>query len=290
MNNVSMTEPKPDDPAVRLTAVQIQKLELEIVKLQEDLNRGRIVQTLVALTPLLSIVIGAAAFVFGIYQFQMQQNRVLVEQKRAEATAALSQQLELQTRIRDDVETLLRFFSDSSQTVSAASFRIENLKANLTIAASIPPLTRRVQFSDKRVITTSLVNAVEDDCNLDVDRDAAFMHVLINTWPDYSDFLRSHPDHAAVIATRYTDAAYELAKKAPEEFASVTYSSKDSAFIWSEKWGGRALAYKLHFFDLVLGFQAHVRLVRNATIKTRIVTRFAHGIGNDQIFSALSVD
>jgi hypothetical protein len=55
------------DAKSRAEIAQLQKLELEIAKLRKDLKGRSVIDALVALTPLLSIFISVAAFLFGIF-------------------------------------------------------------------------------------------------------------------------------------------------------------------------------------------------------------------------------
>lgn len=288
-DDTSLTHTAPDVIMSRLAAAQLQKLELEISKLHAEVKSRSRINAVVALTPLLSIAIGVAGFAFGVYQFNAQQVRILEEQRKADVTSTFGHKLQLQNRIRSDVETLLQFFNDSNQTLAAASFRLADLNTNLALSAqSTASDGQQLSLTDRRTITISFVRAIEDDCKLTSYRHAAFVRVLAARWPDYAEFLKDATGHARLIAEKYADAAYELQKLDPEPFAHVSYDSRAGLFIWPQEYAQRAATHKRHFYDLVLGFQEHVRLIPSKEEKAMLVARFAHSIGNDQMAAQLA--
>src|ERR1043165_7548955 len=162
------SSPRGDD---RIAIAQLRKIELEIAKLQMEVDPHPWRRALTALTPFTSVLIAVSAFLFGIYQFQTQQreqqNRLLAEQRNVATAVALERRIQLQRRIRDDVASLLQFFSDNTQTVGAATLQFEDLKTHLALAQSPGPHIANVPLIDTRTITTCLVRAVADDCHFD---------------------------------------------------------------------------------------------------------------------------
>jgi hypothetical protein len=90
------------------------------------------------------------------------------------------------------------------------------------------------------------------------------------------------------MAVKYTDAAHELSKNAPEAFAHVSYNANASTFTWAESYAGRAGPYKRHFYELVSGFRNHLRLLQSQQAKIYLLRRFANGIGNSQMAAELA--
>src|SRR5947207_1058600 len=176
--------------------------------------------------PLLAALIAVGGFLFGIYQFQAQQralqDRALLEQKRSDATAELAQKRELQDRIRTDVDTLLQFFSDGHQTVSAAAFGLDELKANLKIKVELASGVPRGSVT-QREITENLVGSVEDDCDLSRSRDAAFVVALIDRWPDYNTYLGEKQVKIRFMLDRYEGAVWLMANRESRAFAGLRY-------------------------------------------------------------------
>jgi len=279
--------------AGKLAAAQLEKLDLEILKLRAEVHRLSWRSTVAALTPLLSVIVGVIGFLFGVYQFQAaeraQQERALTEQRRSDATARLTQNLQLQSRIREDVELLLQFFNDDKQTLSGISFVFDTLETHLGVAAEAAQRDKRVLFTDRRTITSSLIRAVEDDCDLSRYRHAAFVTVLGGRWPDYGDFLKSHPEHLRYIADQYVDAAQELRRKSPEAFRRLGLDA-DETLAWRGGRGTLTVSDLRHFDELILGMQQHLLLFSKPEDKKIYARRFAAGIGGDAFASWLLAD
>lgn len=278
MDSSRDTSSAASSPADQIAIAQHEKLRLEIAKLQAEVHANSWQATAQALTPLVSVLIGLIGFVFGVVQFQLVQS----ERRKADAAAELAQAHELQARIETDVESLLLFFTDKKQTVSTARLHFETLKAHLTKTKSFVSIRPRVVFMDEHAITDILIQAILYDCDLDQYREAIFLSVLMESWPDYLESLKDRPEELRYIATKYGFAMEKLRLKTPAEFTQVKFDPK-LWFTWPREPGPPTFSDRRHLDQLVVGMVRHLKLYDNENHKREEVARFAYGIGNGDL-------
>lgn len=137
-----------------LTRAQLDKLRLEIADLKHKKSReDRFLQY----SPLVTVIVAVAGFLFGIYQFQTQQTK---EQQKDRASRETDQIIILQNQIRADVNELLRFTGDQSQPVSRVLFLLEDLNYLLSYSVEIREtsdfVVGKIYYDQKRTITIAL--------------------------------------------------------------------------------------------------------------------------------------
>ncbi|HKS24260.1 MAG TPA: hypothetical protein VJZ76_15780 [Thermoanaerobaculia bacterium] len=258
-----------DEPiADQISSAQLEKLRLENEKLRRE-GAARWIARAGAFTPVLSVIIGVGGFLFGIYTFQAQQ-------RVRDNTARLEQELTIQNRLRADVDGLLQFFSDKTQTLSTASYRFYDLKALLAIcAAANPPVP-----THERDITVSLVRAISDDCDFTDYRHAQFAAMLVEEWPSYGTYLRANPDMLQQITSKYADAAGMLSLKAPDVVAKVKYRPRENDIWFTEGYGSLSSRDASHFAKVLLGFRNHALLIADESVRSVEVGRLGNSINN----------
>jgi hypothetical protein len=299
-----MTSPTPPalDPAdrerslpatiQRLAAAHIDKLELEIAQLRTEVNSNGWSRRIGSLTPLLSVVIAVGGFLFGIYQFQAQQrelqNRYLDEKRRNTEIEQRQQRLNIQADVRADAQELFHFFNDTKQTIAIATFRLQTLRANIALGATLIPTGTSPSLFDPTLSTAGFVRAVMNDCDLAKPRDAAFVRAILDTWPDYSRHLSEDQKAAEFIAQRYAFAAEKLAFKAPVALASVRDNPDNNSFTFAGGISGLTNEDLKHFNDLVVGFQKHLVLIPDHDERADQLRFFGEVINNDVFVSQLN--
>jgi len=276
----------------RLTLAQLDKLVLEIAQIDREVHGGRWLKRIAAMTPLLSVVIAVAGFLFGIYQFQSQQeelqNRFLEEQQRSAAIEQRQQRLNIQADVRADAQELLRFFSDQKQTVAIAVFRLQNLKINIALGSSLPLAGASPSLFDQAIITTSIVKAVVNDCDLNRPRDAAFVATLLTSWPDYSRYVSDDQVAAGYITEQYARAIEALAVKAPEAMMNVRDNPARNEYFFKGDVIGLSRKDQGHFDDLISGFTAHLKFVRNVAERAEQLQHLGRVMHNEEFMRQLN--
>ena len=274
-----------------LAAAELEKLRLEI----EDLkNSSDWRNEISAFTPLISVIIAVGGFLFGIYQFQrqqqLQQERTIVEQRREQASKELDQKLRIQNQIRSDLEQLLQFVRDKQQTVSKAFFLLGDLKAYLSVANAQVQPGEAVFLNNGKGVTASLVNSVIHDCDFNQFRDVTFDLILYENWDDYKEYFVENPYDAFYIADKYVNAMNEFCKGDPDVLSKVEYNN--GTFLYIGGFGRIGPTKVRHFEAIAHGFRVHIRRVKDEDQKD-LIEAFERSIKNPKFtrdFLSISSD
>jgi len=105
-----------ESPQDLLSSKQIEKLKLEIENLR---NKYKRIETFSPLFPLVATLVTMIALVLGFWQFQRQQ-RYLQEKTMSEQR--YERTTRLQNQLRVDMDEIIGFTEDKSQTFSRAEF------------------------------------------------------------------------------------------------------------------------------------------------------------------------
>jgi hypothetical protein len=241
--------------ARKKVSIETQKLSLEIQNLRKQ-NRWW-----VQLLPLIATVVGVAGFFFTVVQFQSQRTS---EQRKDRLTREVDQRTKFQNQIRGDIEELLRFTRDQSQTVSRVGFLLEDVK---TVMESYVNESQKV--SDlfpgyKRSLTESLVTLVRDDCDFTKNpRDVELANTIIIHWDDYSNYLKEKTQKLDYILYEYTRGLQALHDKNPGYFKNLDLKGKPIGYYVPPKYRKKANEAILfgHFLDIVDGFKLHLEVL-----------------------------
>src|SRR5687767_8028872 len=120
-----------DEAAVRST-LELEKLKLEIAKLKADITKGgrsQILDSLVRLTPLISVLIAVFGVTLSIYQYNAEQGKNRIareEQSKKEASAA---QREFMKPLLERQQQLYFEASSAAATIASSSNPDERRKA-----------------------------------------------------------------------------------------------------------------------------------------------------------------
>lgn len=122
----------PNDKAAVRSAVELEKLKLEVEKLKADIGksgRGQILDSLVRLTPLISVLIAVFGVTFSVYQYNAEQRKNRIardEQSKKEASAA---QREFMKPLLERQQQLYFEASSAAATIASSSNPDERRKA-----------------------------------------------------------------------------------------------------------------------------------------------------------------
>jgi hypothetical protein len=124
--------PAPNDEAAVRSALELERLKLEIDKLKADVarsGRSQILDSLVRLTPLISVLIAVFGVTFSIYQYNAEQRKNRIareEQSKKEASAA---QREFMKPLLERQQQLYFEASSAAATIASSSNSDERRKA-----------------------------------------------------------------------------------------------------------------------------------------------------------------
>ena len=122
----------PNDEAAVRSALELERLKLEIDKLKADIaksGRSQILDSLVRLTPLISVLIAVFGVTFSIYQYNAEQRKNRIareEQSKKEASAA---QREFMKPLLERQQQLYFEASSAAATIASSSNPDERGKA-----------------------------------------------------------------------------------------------------------------------------------------------------------------
>lgn len=271
-----------------LVAIELKKKMLEI----EDLKyRAKWYSKITAYIPIVSVILAVGGFLFGIYQFQKQQetqqNQARIAQQKEQITRELDQRIKIQDQIRTDLEQLLRFTIDKEQTLSRIAFLIEDMKAYLSIEeAGIQQETNSL-VTNRRTITKSLVRSVVDDCDFSQSRDAGFVFLLLTDWDDYKEYIKEYQDAVRFILTKYSQALENVYKSDIKVISQAEFNNEKKTYYYRKGFGRLGLSKIIHFQDLVTGFREHFALISNIKDKEKSIEKFQQAINNPMLTKQL---
>lgn len=235
--------------------VEEEKLRLEIVNL-----RKRNKWWAQPIWSVLVAVIGLFLTFVGIeIQRSTEQQRFISEQQEARKKREVDQWNRSQDQIRADIDEILRFPKDQSQSTARISLLLEDIK---TILNSY--MNERQRVSDlfpgfEQRLSTRLVLLVRDDCDLSKTRDVVLANTLIARWDDYSNYLKNEPDKLNYILDKYLSALQGFRDQNPGYLEEMRLD-KSNRYVISSKYDRRKDEPLLfdHFLSLIEGFQMHL--------------------------------
>jgi hypothetical protein len=257
---MSQIEVRDTSPKQSLETAQLEKLNLEIQALRKSKWRD----TLLQLTPAITVLIALSGFLFGLYQFHSGQ------QKASEIEQA-GQRLKIQAQIRSDLDQIVQFPTDKKQTVSQVSFLLLDLdnllKPNLSDVESIS--------NDRRKIGDLLIELVCEDTDFNERRNVSFALTLVKQWKDYIESLKAHPNMLSNILTNHCDALEGVYKRAPKYFGRFKYTDQTKNEI--DEPDVKPLpdaSFARHFEDLVGSYSRHLELVQDPNSRQLAIKHF----------------
>jgi hypothetical protein len=262
-----------DQVDLALTECQVEKLKLEIENLKKPKKYTELSTKLV---PLVSTVIAVGGFIFGVVQYERQVQSV-------QQTARTEQLIKVRAQISSDVDQILRFPSDNTQTATRAGALLEDLDLLLHLESDLDGGGANGIEWAKRKISVRLSSEVEGDCNLNVPRQVQFVIAIIDHWPDYTHYLKTKPIVVENILSRYIDALVELNGKNPKYFSKLK-SKIETDF--DEPEGSSSLRPTLrHFEDILTSFKDHLNMLKedSGVTRSRYVKYFQASICNREL-------
>lgn len=255
---------------------ELEKLKLEIEGLRRGTRwEGRITQYI----PLITAIVAVGGLLAAILQFQstqtLQQNRMIVEQQKDRAVQELDRVLRMQNQIRTDTDQLLQFTNDERQTVSRMSFLLDDLRSLLDQPIEHPEISDFVSRS-RETVTKSLIRMIHYDCNFsERPRDVYFAAIVLDRWPNYSEFLSNNLPELDSILRKYVIALRDLHKKNPRYFQQLKYDVVEEKYDMNSHSAEASEHQRLHYGDVVIGFANHLNLVKNDSLfKRRFIEEF----------------
>jgi hypothetical protein len=237
------------DPASR-------KLELELRKLEQETSTAAIARSWV---PAAS---GAAALIavgFGAFQYFRDRHR------------------DREVRIQDQFATGLG---------QVANFVLEDRRTSAGLLAALKSLRQVVALPDAPSRSTDRVSEVIGKESLnDIDfcdpEQVRFDPTCLDEWPDYTRWLRDHPNEQSFILYRYQEAGRELARRYPDFFSRIRLSRNGEIVVPAQ------LPDKdfLHFQQLLRGYRLHVEN-QPPDARMRSIELFGEAIGNSAFADA----
>ena len=253
------TESKDDTLKQSFEAAQLEKLTLEIQALKKK-SAWR--EALLQLLPAVTVLLALAGFFYGLYQsHKAEQKAGLAEQT--------SQKIKLQEQIRSDLDQIVRFPTDKSQTATRISFLLGDLDKLLKTTLSdieVVPKDERSKTSD------ILAQLIADEINLKEQRNVDFALTVLGRWDDYGRFLKSKPELLSNVLTNHCDALEEMYKKFPAYFGALKYSGAD--LDEPDAVPVPPSPVVRHFEDLVYSYSKYSELVEDQNSKERAIKHF----------------
>lgn len=275
-----MEKVTPDANQVRslLAAARLEKLNLEIEHLK---NNGGRKKSLASYTPLLSVLIAVGGFLFGVYQFQrqqqIQQNQLVNEQQKERVTRDAEQSAKIQNQIRSDTDQILQFPKDQQQTISKVSFLLEDLRGYIMLASQRKTSSAQ---QDMRPVSIVLVRSVVNDCNFDQQRDIDYADILAGQWSDFGQYLQEE-DTASLEAVldKYTDALNVIYLRDRAIVRSVEFNEEQD-FEFEKGYGKLGSAGTDHFMSVVAGFHTYLGFLKDEKTKAKHLLRLQAAMCN----------
>jgi hypothetical protein len=267
-------EPSEDDRLSHsLTAAQLEKLNLEIRELREKPRWLEVVlEALPMVTVLVTVLGGMITFSVAMYQYHDGQ-------KKARANEQAERRLKVQTQMRNDLDQIVAFPTDTKQTVTRISFLLDDLQQFQTINIGA---TDTPQGGGPRTISKILGQLVSDDTNFNEPRGVDFAVTMLDHWPDYSAYLKEDQDLVANILSRHTDALQELHRKAPNYFRQIEYDRTTEQYHEPPNPSATRAQFR-HFEKLMDGFSRHLEILQDQQSKEKFVKHFQAAICNKDL-------
>lgn len=256
-----------------LAAAQLQKLQLEI----EGLKRGSLTEKFVRLTPLLSVLIAVGGLLWGIYQYNQQQ-------KETQAHEEVGQRIQIEGQLRSDLDQIVRFPSDKTETLSRTKFLLKDL--NRLLQVNISSLTSGKNFNEgtPREVSKVLYDVVNDDCDFDKERDANFAVAVLGSWDDYRKYIQENPAILSELISKHCDALSKLHARIPKYVSQIKYDSSQGMYTEPGGSGQTARSSFRHFEALVTSVKSHLDLLNPDTdLRNDLVKDFQASTCNEKL-------
>jgi hypothetical protein len=258
-----------------IALAELQKLNLEIEHLR---NKSKWSDRIAPFTNLLSIIIAVFGFLFGIYQFQKQQQamnqQLIFEQEKHRLALDREHETKLQDQIRSDVEQLLQFPKEKDLTLSKVAFLLSDLKNGIENKYRGRADAATATKETVREISTMLSMAVVNECDFDEDRNVRFLAALMNQWIDYEDYLKEDTDEIEFLLDKYAEAINRIYKADPAVIRHVSYEADHEIFNYVEGAGKLDYATRAHFQALVMGFARAYDLLKDKKASEWLAIKF----------------
>lgn len=265
MNDKPETMEKSDkhlaSPQDLLSLRQMDKLDIEIENLR---NKNKRIESFSPLFPLVTSLVTVVAIAIGFLQFQSQQRllqeKTITEQQHERTTR-------FQNQLRSDVDEISRFTQDKSQTLSRASFLLDDMNILIDSTSTITDEQSSKAFrSYERTVTKVLVEQIVNDADfMKSPKDVSFATTVSKNWSDYRSYLREKEqlDTLNSILYRYVRALRYLRERNPSYFKDVSYDNDTERYslsTTSEKSEGEETLFQ-HFVHILEGFKEHLNLI-----------------------------
>lgn len=234
--------------SIPTASARLKKLEDEIQQLSRATGRGTRVARYI---PLLTACIAVAGFIFGIVKFVSEQ--------------AQDRRIRIQSQIRTDINELLLFTSDESQTISRALFLLQDIDA-LIINKS----------NEREDITQILAEIISKDCDFEDLRHVRLDVMAMRHWEGYEAYLIRNPAVHDFIMYKYVQALRVLHDMNPEYVEHIEYET-ESGYRVAEF---AKESFYLHFESLVRGYVLHVRLLGDPDAQMEAIELFQEAVNN----------
>ncbi len=219
---------------------------------------GQWADTLVKVTPLLSIIIAIGGLAFTVYQYLGQQRAVL-RQGRSDQMSRRS------GLIRDDLNQIMKFPTDKSITVSQVEALLNDLDAQLKSKVDVDSGKSEPDQNERRNITRILYDLIKYDCDFSRQKDVELSIKVADSWSDYREYLKAKEDLIWDMVRRYQDALDELQTVAPHYIQKIKFDKEAWRFSEPEGVTLKDRTHFRHFEDLVLAYEGLLDLVDATT-------------------------
>lgn len=219
---------------------------------------GQWADTLVKLTPLLSIMIAIGGLAFSVYQYLGHQRDVL----RQERSDQMSRRSGL---IRDDLNQIMKFPTDKSITVSQVEALLNDLDVQLKSKVNVDSGKSEPDQNERRNITRVLYDLLKNDCDFSRQKDVELSIKVADSWSDYREYLKADKDLIWDMVGKYQDALDELQTVAPHYIQKIKFDKEAWQFSEPEDVILKDRTHLRHFEDLVLAYERLLDLVDETT-------------------------
>src|ERR1700686_4020265 len=157
------------------------------------------------LVPLASVLILAGTFIFSVYQYRSQQ-------QEAARREQVDQIIKINSQMRNDSDALSQF-PNTKMTISGAEFLLEDLDGLVQSRIAVDGSKSKSAQDDRRIITKTLYDLVNQDCNFNEQRDVDFSIMVFDSWDDYRNYLKDPnegPDLIWNLLDKYTYALKDV--------------------------------------------------------------------------------
>jgi hypothetical protein len=267
-----------DDLERSLKVAQLQKLELEIKGLR---RYSTVPETLVKLTPLLSVLIAVGGLLWGIYQYHQQQGE-------AQAHEEIGQRIQLEAQRRSDLDQIVRFPSNKTETLSRTKFLLKDLNTLLQLQERSLKSSNDLNEGSVREVSKILYDVVNDDCDLDTKRDADFAGAIVDSWDDYKKYIQENPALLSELISKHCDSLSNLHSRIPRYVGRITYDPSQRIYIEPPRTTDTEQSYFRHFVALVLSAKTHLDLLdQNSKLRQDLVRDFQASTCNEKLTKEL---